>query len=203
MIDLLRHHDMSHPVDTLPPKVAVVIVYHREPDHQHLLDAMESVALQSYPNCHCITVDNRTAGLTLGAARNLAIEHTDADFILPLAEDDRLELDTVASLIAFHQHYRKELPQLRHTTTACTVLMPNGTIGVANGLLAPGMYLREHLVSNPFDKELSQAVDTAALRLLHIMAGALGGPTSITIGHHFGYQLRDTPFRRDGVQVKR
>lgn len=203
MNEMLRFHDMSHPVQTMPPKVAVVLVYHREPRYVHLIDAMESVSLQSYPNCECITVNNCKAGLTLGAARNLAVADTDARYILPLQEDDMLTPDTVQVLVDSFERTLQESPTVVHVTHGCCILLQDGRVGVATGIHAPGLYLRDHLVSNPFDPDLTMNVDAAQQRLMDRLVSVVKGPTQSVVGHHFGYLLRDTPFRRDGIKVAR
>ncbi len=200
MITGLRIHDFTHTVDTMPPKVCVGIVYHREPNDKWLLDAMESLSVQSYPNVECITVDNRDNQLTIAAARNSVVSNTDAPFVLFLCEEDMLAPDSIACLVSMHQVGKSTAPTLVHTTHKCVVILENGQLAISE-LHAPGLYERDYLLSNPFDADLTQRVDLNQMVNLRNLALLVKGPTSWCVAHHYGYQLREHMFRRDGITI--
>jgi len=195
----IKHHDMSHPVDTMPPKVAVVIVYHREATDAWLLEAMESVSLQSYPNLECITVDNREAALSYGDARDQGVKATDAELVLFLAEEDLLTPDTIAAMVGLYQMGKKQADQLIHITTGVMLRTEAGAQALSS-MRAPGMYERAWLATNPFGT--TSAPDRDKVLQLQSLATTRGAMVSFGCTHHFGYVLRLHPFRRDGIQVR-
>jgi len=199
MHERVKHHDFSHPVDTLPPKVAVVIVYHREPDNAMLLEAIESVNQQSYPNIECITVDNRFAGMSYGTARDLAVANSDADLVLFLAEEDMLTPDTVSSMVGLYQIGKQQADQLVHITTGVMLRNEAGAQALST-LRAPGMYERQWLAAEPFGD--TAWPDRDKQQQMASLATVRGALVSFGCTHHFGYVLRLHPFRRDGIQVK-
>lgn len=195
-------HDFTRPVDTTPPKVCVVVVHHRPLDHPYMVEAIESLTVQSYANLECITVDNQDNSLTMGQARNQAVQHTDADLVAFMAEEDMMTLDTVQAMVDLYTHARNsDLKALVHVTTHLIALLDSGQRAIMPNMQAPGMYERAYLLNNPFDPALDERVDGAQLRCLHNLAQVKGQPVTFATTHHYGYILRVHPFRRDGIRV--
>lgn len=195
-------HDFTHPVDTTPPKVCVVVVHHRPLDHPYLVDAIQSLDVHSYPNLECVTMDNCKGELTIGQARNHAVQNTDAELVAFLGEEDMLTLDTIQTMVDLYRHARStELQALVHVTTHVMALLENGQRAIMPNMQAPGMYERAYLLKNPFDPSLDYNVDVTQLRCLHNLAQVQGQPVTFATTHHYGYILRAHPFRRDGIRV--
>lgn len=196
-------HDFSHPVDTNPPKVCVVLVLHRPADHPYTVEALDSLRTQTYANLEAQTVDNTAGEATIGQCRNLAVRQTDAELVLFMGEEDMLTPDTVQSMVDLYQLARRtELQSVVHVTTQMMVLLENGNRAPLPSLTAPGMYEREYLLNNPFDASLDYNVDRAQHRNLQGLAQVKGQPVTFAVTHHFGYILRMHPFRRDGINVR-
>ena len=195
-------HDFTHPVDTTPPKVCVIVIYHRDPDHRFLVELLESLQNQSYPNIECITFDNRESNHRMGHARNLAVQQTDAPLCLFMAEDDMLVVDTIQSMVDMYQFAKRgELNHLVHVTTRTTALLEHGqTVQVPN-LNAPGMYERQYLLANPFDPSLDLRLDELQAGNMARLAQLHKHPVTFATTHHYGYILRAHPFRRDTIRI--
>lgn len=191
--------DYSKPVDTMPPKVCAVVVYHRDPTNAMLLECLESLSVQSYANIECVTVDNRDNGQTIGAARNQAIALTDADLVLFLAEEDMLTPDTVQAMVDLYRMGKENVSDLIHITTNCMVQLEGGQ-RVLSQMKAPGMFERSFLLDNPFDDH-DRPDATMAQKLVNL-ASIKQQPVHFGTTHHFGYVMRMHPFRRDGINVK-
>jgi hypothetical protein len=194
-------HDFTHPVDTTPPKVCVIVVYHREQNHPWLVELLDSLQSQSYPNLECITYDNSQTGHTIGKARNLAVQHTDAELCMFIAEEDMLVLDTIQSMVSMYQFSKSQMKGLVHVSTRCMALLENKQTVLVPDAIAPGMYERAYLLTNPFDEDLNTRVDAMQTARMENLAKLQQCPVTFATTHHFGYMLRVHPFRRDGISI--
>ncbi len=197
----IRIHDFSHTVDTLPAAVAVVIVNHRPPGDTRLADALQSLALQSYPNVFAIVVDNyEQPGATIGSARNQAVKSTDAPLITFLGEQDQLTADAIASMVSMHNAAKLASPSFIHCAIGLTLYGENMAPQINMGQ-SPGLFDREFLLTQHFI-EADHRVDQLMLQHMQHLSALDGNPRTWRASHHFGYMLRIEPFRRDGIALQ-
>jgi hypothetical protein len=195
----MNTHNFSKPVDTMPPKVCAVIVHHRGPTHEWLLQALESLNEQSYHNLECITIDNAEKPVSIGEARNQAVAATDADLVLFLGEEDMLTPDTIQAMVGLYQVGKRSIAGLLHITTGCMLWSEDGARKHST-LKAPGLYERNWLAEHPFEKQ--DRPDQAIERAMEQLGRLHGVPVTFGCTHHFGYILRVHPFRRDGINIR-
>jgi hypothetical protein len=193
--------DMEQPVNTAPPRVAVVLAHHRPETDPLVADAIRSVRGQSYTNKELVLVDCVKAGISSqGKAWNLGVATSEAPLVAFLREYDMLTEDTLQAMVDLYHMVKKEVPGLVHITTQCLALFPNGNKGLSTAR-APGLFERSFLMEVPFTTEVMRPEEAMVGQLAE---RALRTKQDATIGltHHFGYVLRDVPFRRDGIIVK-
>lgn len=194
--------DYSHPVDTTPPAVDVVVVYHRERHHPWLLALLDSVQAQSYANVGVLLVDNSARNMSIGEARNQAIAESEAELVLFPAEEDMLTADAISAMVTFYQFALKSNAGLVHITTHITAIDERTTQRATIQHTHGGMYQRAHLVAHPFEALDYPQVDASAQRALQQRAIAESINITFAVAHHFGYIMRLHPFRADGINLK-
>ncbi len=195
-------HAVGHPVDTEPPKVDVCIVNSRGELHPWTLQAMNSVKEQSYPHTGLIVVDNNDHALSIGQAYNQAVQASDAKFVAFLGDDDMLCVDLIASSVwCYDQAVRMTAPQLVHVTSN-TMLLIEQSGGIIPSLFAhQGMYLREWLLTNPFDEHLAQGVGYDMHTRMQRTAQLRNSPLSLPMMHHYGYVWRQHIGMVSGMRI--
>jgi len=191
-------HTNDKPVNPDPPSVEVVIVHRRPLDHPWLVQAVASIQEQTYPKLSLMLVDNQDMGVVMGDAINQAVAASTADFILVVMEEDQLTFDTVQAMVDMFQSAQKYQPNIIHVTTYCTIIV-DGQNGHAQAqLLMPGMWLRSHLVEHGFNAKLDTNVHRDIASQVQDLQRLSNKPMTMAFAHHYGYILRQHPFRGDG-----
>ena len=193
-------HPFTKPIDTTPPLVGIVVVHRRPFDGELMQELVQSIRGQSYSNIELLAMHHTDLSLGTGLLRNQAVQQSEAQLVLFMAEEDMLVVDYVASMVALYHHAKiTNMDQLVHITSGITGMMPNGQMAPVNNLVAPGMYERQFLLDVPFDPELDHRVDEMQRVKLADRARTLNKPVTFATTHHYGYILRAMPFRSDGI----
>lgn len=197
-------HTLANSAHPTLPLVDVVIVNSRGARNNWYLQAYETAMEQCYGHTGVLVVDNNDHALSIGAAWNLAVQHSTAEYVLFLGDDDYLAVDVVAHLAGTLHHLRSK------PTGAELVLISSGMTfvdefgrpiqqevhyGTAVGHVYlrqhhTGLYLRSFLEGFPFNESLAKHVSTDMQQRVRQRGQLLGKPTMHATTHHFGYAYR-------------
>ncbi len=180
----------GRPVNTMPPRVAVLMVNSRGAAHPWFMAALDSVKAQSYDNIELLVLDNNAHQLSIGAAYNQLVLATDAEFVEFVSDDDLLTVDQVASSLACMLSARKKGEAIVHVTSNTLFLLEQQQQLLHTPFCHLGMFHREFLLSNRFNEALAHGVAADMHSRLDRMSKLMGKPISVPITHHYGYIWR-------------
>lgn len=198
-MERLRYTNHSHPAST--PSVDIIMVQVRPLDHPWVQAAVQSVSEQTYPLVGLVEVDNRDRELSIGAAWNAGVQHSSADLVLMMGDDDMLSVDLVGSMVAQYEAMRDAAPNAVHLSSMCTLIDEHGQRMAHAPVQHTGMFLRKYLLDFPFDAGLSRHVGRAKVASIEADGRKLGQPMTMGIRHHYGYIWRQHPFMNNGSPI--
>jgi glycosyltransferase involved in cell wall biosynthesis len=202
---------ISHIASPAPPSTSrcdVVVVRSRGTASPWWNACITSVQLQDDAHAGVIVVDNDDHALSIGAAWNLAVRASSAEYVLFVGDDDAISFDLVRTLRHMFDRLLSvdKWAHLQTVTSGMTMVNEKGapvaplvqvdTFATARLYLQQhhtGMWRREWLLTHPFNETLTRHVDADILSRLDQWArlqGVKPERVKYAIGYHYGYQYR-------------
>lgn len=200
-MDRITHHP---PARTDVPTVDVLILNSRGAANPWFVQALSSARDQEYEGCGVLVVDNNDHALSIGAGWNLGVQHSTADYVLFLGDDDYISFDMAGFLVRLAEKLRKrpELAALAMVTTGMTLVNPDNRVvaevvnyGTTTGLVYmqqhhTGMWRRDWLLANPCNETLHKHVDSDMVTRLQQAEREYARRMSWASSYHYGYYYR-------------
>lgn len=184
----IAYLDLSQAHDTVAPMVDVVVLNSRPLDSDMVKACMESVNALQYTNLGVLVFDNRDHALTIGAAYNACAQHSEADWLLFVSDDDLVEADLLVSMVATLGALVLKGEDPVSLTTKCMLLTEQGIVPSAVEHL--GMWRRDWLLRHEFDEQLQKHVGHNLVSRLNTIQSLHNRALRWCIPHQLGYVFR-------------